>query len=82
MSEMVERIARILDPDAWRDNDYVGVHIGREASKRKARELIEAMREPTAVMKRAVRDAGGPQALAYANAAWPTMIDAALGKTT
>ena len=39
-----------------------------------ARSAFESVREPTEAMKLAVREAGGVQSLAYALAAWPTMI--------
>lgn len=80
---MIERVARALDPDLWRVMDG-GSHLpsSKCLSLLHARTAIEAMREPTAEMKAAVREAGGVQALAYANAAWPTMIDAALKEPT
>jgi hypothetical protein len=60
---------------------YQSKHYGPDNQKIEqwlARIALNAMRSPTEAMKQAVLDAGGPQALAYALAAWPTMIDAAL----
>lgn len=74
MTTMIERVARALASSDWGDADK------NDCYYRYARVAIEEMREPTEEMKKAVRLAGGGQALAYANAAWPTMIDAALNE--
>ena len=83
MSEMVEKVARAMAEKSKARQP--GMHTlnslpmdGKEDFLEMARAAIEAMRETTPQMRVAVRQAGGPQALAYANAAWPTMIDAAL----
>ena len=74
MTTMIERVAR-------------AICLSQTQSERvwqsffpEARAAIEAMREPTEAMRAAVREVGGIQAVAYANAAWPTMIDAALSE--
>jgi hypothetical protein len=95
MSEMVERVARAIDPTAWRWLDSI---VGREPAHpaeaptratqvRQARAAIEAMREPTEAMLRASPVVGtGPDERGNwavntkpAQAVWPAMIDAALG---
>lgn len=75
MSEMVERVARAIDPNAWEE----GAHWyaferkwRRGKSLHAARAAIEAMREPTYSMKQAVKDG-----MDHAEV-WSAMIAAAL----
>jgi len=83
---MIERVARAIFADYHRQginhDDFDALLPSLQDSLRAvARAAIVAMREATPQMRVAVRQAGGVQALAYANAAWPTMIDAALKET-
>ncbi|MDX1035462.1 hypothetical protein GOL82_30645 [Sinorhizobium medicae] len=82
MSTMIERVARAIWSVRREEEDRCDMEledVGDDHSVwAEARTAIEEMRKPTAGMRRAVGDIGGPQALAYAIAAWPTMIDAAL----
>lgn len=48
---MVERVAQIIDPYSWTEPGFL---MRREVSLRTARSAIEAMREPTPAMQRAV----------------------------
>lgn len=80
---MVERVARVLEPQAWRAlgiGDTIAYQSRRTSSLRKARSAIAIMREPT-----------GPQMDAHHRAfnnllsdggddkdVWRAMIDAAL----
>lgn len=63
MSEsMVERVARILEPQAWRAlglADTLAYANRRTSSLRKARAAIEAMRDPTDSMVDAALSATG-----------------------
>jgi hypothetical protein len=79
-SEMVERGARILEPQAWAalgDCDTLAYRSRRTASLRKARAFIEAMREPTEAMV-SVGNSTTAAAFAPAVDVWQAMIDAAL----
>lgn len=68
--EMVERVARVLDPDAWADEfPSMGTIRKREATIDKARAAIEAMREPTLDMI-----SQGFEAIRMEEK-WPTMLD-------
>lgn len=82
MSTMIERVARVIWNIRRDEEDRCDMELEEMGNDHsvwaEARAAIEEMRKPTASMKRAVGDIGGPQALAYATAAWPTMIDAAL----
>lgn len=79
MSEMVERVARALCPDAWLVSES-GLHAlvcwdtEQERARHKARAAIAAMREPTDAMVEAVdiRSCERPVV------AWYHMIDEAL----
>lgn len=83
MTRMIERVARAICANDRENYEWDWLTEGGKAQFMAAAEAaIEAMREPTDNMKSAVRKAGGVQALAYANAAWPTMIEAALQETT
>lgn len=62
MSDMIEKLARIIDPDAWHETlptDGCGVYwIGRRnKAKATARAVLEALREPTPEMEAAGWDA-------------------------
>ena len=68
MTDMVERVARVLAPQAW----CIGYHPQeREWSLAKARAAIEAMREPSHEMIVAGE-------MCDAEAVWTVMIDASL----
>lgn len=86
MTTMIERVARAIWNIRREEEDRCDMELedmGTDHSVwAEARAAIEAMKKPTANMKRAVSDIGGPQALAYALASWPTMIDAALKEST
>lgn len=74
MTEMVERVARVLEPQAWAAlgiGDTLAYKNRRTSSLRKARAVIESMREPTFKMLRAANTDA-------AEIVWPRMIDAAL----
>lgn len=77
MTTMIEKVADSIFDVIWPTQDWDETAC-RALSPVAARAAIAAMREPTASMKTAVREIAGVQALAYALAAWPTMIDAAL----
>jgi hypothetical protein len=49
ISEMVERVARAIDPDSWKSGSILD-EIRRGRSIDKARSAIEAMRVPTKAM--------------------------------
>ena len=80
-SEMVERVARALDPDAFAER-LPGHEKGKcpscdyrtELAMSQARKAIEAMREPTEAMV----DAVGSDYGAALEHQWQAMIDAAL----
>jgi len=87
MSEMVERVAKTL----FRQESYHGYNaetlasqwiMRAESCRRRARELIEAMREPTEAMKVAggafLADRRDHPDVIGAAGAWEDMIDAAL----
>lgn len=76
-TSMIERVARILEPQAWRAlglSDTLAYKNRRTSSLRKARAAIEAMREPTDAMMRQMEIAGG----AGMRGVWWMGIDAAL----
>lgn len=73
MAGMVERVARAIDPFAWL-TEY-GSNYRRTDSIRKAKEAIEAMREPTEGMLEAGY-AVGPENQTHQ--IYEDMIDAAL----
>lgn len=84
---MIERVARAISNNmcefsgeqiATEEEWNVRKDDARQFFEGVARAAITAMREPTPEMITAVREIGGPQAAAYALAAWPTMIDAAM----
>lgn len=79
---MVEKVARAIDPEAWKDDlpiptraDTIAFHEARQASIVQARAAIEAMREPTQFMIDAMDDHAGTLAPQYA---YMDAIDAAL----
>lgn len=77
MTTMIERVARTLEPQAWRAlgiGDTLAYKNRRTSSLRKARAAIEAMREPTDAMA----DEGYRAIAKGADAVWIAMIDAAL----
>lgn len=63
MSTMIERVARVIDPEAYAVLDagdkwrILNTHYDREKAKEKARAVIEAMREPTLEMKKVLGSA-------------------------
>lgn len=83
MTDMVEPVARAIYEGRNGKGCTVWAHLPKsyqEPYLKDAIAAIKAIREPTKIMIDAVREIGGPQAAAYAIAAWPTMIDAALGE--
>lgn len=81
---MVEKVARAIDPEAWKDDlpvptraDTIAFHEGRQASIVRARAAIGAMREPSQVMIDAMDDHAGTLAPHYA---YMDAIDAALSE--
>lgn len=83
--DMIERVARAMCQSALGGKVCPCTQSGkfncREAHPwHQAIAAIKSMCKPTDEMVDAVREIGGPQAAAYAIAAWPTMIDAALGE--
>lgn len=77
---MIERVARSM---CDRQNGDKRISDLAWAGYRKdyiddARAAIEAMRVPTPEMRAAVKNLAGAQIAAFAVAAWPDMIDAAL----
>lgn len=82
---MVERVARAIDPDEWAliDNKTAVTYDARGLSLQRARAAIAAMREPTEAMADAPARAGvyaGDYTMhaGEATEAWQAMIDAAL----
>lgn len=78
MSEMVEKVARAIDPFAWKNQPKMPRRC--EASLSSARAAIEAMREPTDEMEAAAYahdDSGAQLSCAY-DEIYTAMIDAAL----
>lgn len=83
MSEMVERVARAIDPGAWAFIDGCGPRAwsaeygypddARVASLNRARAAIEAMREPTFLM--CIEPGDGEN---HCRRIWQSMIQAAL----
>ncbi len=84
MSEsMVERVARILEPQAWRAlglADTLAYANRRTSSLRKARAAIEEMRDPTDAMTVAMEDARDQDGHTHLEMAWQLAIDAALNE--
>lgn len=89
MSEMVERVARMLEPELWgridldlasRTPSTAAVN-ARAAELEKVKRAIASMREPTGAMLDAVQVPGipGPRLHRHDNkSAYQAMIDAAL----
>ena len=88
MSEMIERVARVLEPLSWAalgTGDTLAFKNRRTSSLWKARRVIEPMRCPTEEMIDAglTEDGGGHDDQCNRNIqvdAYRAMIDAALGK--
>ena len=93
MTEMVERVARALDPKAWKPENMVptkaitsAMHTRRQSSCISARAAIEAMREPTEVMMDVTGKSTTLNGTEFTfcgedlvrNGMWQAMIDAAL----
>lgn len=79
MSEMVERLARIIDPISF--EVYTKPSFGRvqchETARATACAVLEAMREPTLEMLAAIPGYSGRP---YEQEVWRLMIDAALDR--
>lgn len=81
MSEMIERVARVLEPIAWaalNAGDTLIRKKKREASIHKARLVIKAMRDPTDKMEKVGNEADCYSGECGACVVWPAMIDEAL----
>ena len=83
MTDMIERVARAINPDCWEQEDAGGGVITHPSnlahSMKQARAAIAAMREPTEDMV----EAGYYDAMAEdAKATFTAMIDAALECST
>jgi hypothetical protein len=79
--EMVKRIARILEPQAWAAlgiGDTLIYENRRISSLRKAALAIAAMREPTEAMIEASNREWDGRMSHRSSGAWQAMIDAAL----
>jgi hypothetical protein len=81
MSDMIEKVAKVLEPQAWAAlgiGDTLAYKSRRTSSLRKARAAIEALREPTndMVWAHEVPHYGPDEA----REAWQAMIDAALAE--
>jgi hypothetical protein len=74
MSEMVERVARAIEPEAWDPDgfDRLPRPMKRARSLQRARAAIRAMRAPTTEMRMAA------QPYPKRESAWRAMIDEAL----
>jgi hypothetical protein len=73
LNEMIKRVADVLEA-RFRSEDYPGTDARqRQHMEDAAKEVFEAMREPTAAMIDALNECGGDT-----EAIWPRMIDAAL----
>jgi hypothetical protein len=93
MNDMMERVARAIDPERWAQIDHMPVAdrarpVLIAAEKMRASAAIEAMREPTEAMTKAaerveVRGADLHDFAAFdcAPDVWKAMIDAALKDT-
>lgn len=81
MSEMIERVARALDPDMWQAMDS-GSHMptSKALSLSHARAAIEAMRTPAEAMVHAGIDAWTKSPMAVSTQ-YTAMIAAALQET-
>jgi hypothetical protein len=86
MSEVVERVAQIIAPEAFEPCENGEAcpfcQSSRDVARAKAREVLEALREPTEAMAWAAFDLAGdrynPMMANQAEACWRAMIDAAL----
>ena len=81
MDNMVERLARVIDPEAW-DDEFTPAFPSRSRRQGRAldtaRAALNAMREPSESMVAAAgRQAEGPKSSRSARL-WQAMIDAAL----
>ncbi|RKD68949.1 hypothetical protein [Rhizobium sp. WW_1] len=88
---MIERVARAIDPDVWESNipiptrgDTLDFHERRQKSCALARAFFEAAREPTSeildapAMRDWIWNDGNPVTDGELKDAWQAMIDAAL----
>lgn len=84
LTNLRNRIARRLEPEAWGARGTVGDSVAyenrRKASLRKTLAVLEAMREPSPAMFEAVRRELGDAAAAEAHRVWPQMIAALLAE--
>jgi hypothetical protein len=85
MSEIVERVAKAINPYAWNDVWPESRKGEREPLKGRAmyaaRAAIEAMRSPTEAMERAgLRENTIQGAAIWATPSWQAMIDVALSE--
>lgn len=83
MSEMIERVGRILEPQAWAAlgiGDTLAYKSRRTSSLRKARAAIEEMRTPTEAMCVAGNIPGWDDSVTVglSEEIWSAMIGAAL----
>lgn len=79
MSEIIERVARVLEPQAWAALglcDTLAYKNRRTSSLRKAKASLEAMREPTNEMKAAMEP--WTRVSGHQDGVWKAGIDAAL----
>lgn len=83
---MIERVARILEPQAWRaleTGDTLAYQNRRTSSLRKAKAALQALMEPTEAMTHAGEraawdDANHMPAIRAIPAAWSAMIRSAM----
>lgn len=81
MSEMIDRLAVVLDPIAMEGCGEQGCeycNCARTKLRKKAAGLIGAMREPTPKMIQAGSIGSGEDSNAVALGAWQAMVDEAL----
>lgn len=81
MNEMIDRVSKVLDPDLWYPGQsaYDDQALNREMSRRRARAIIRAMREPTDEMAEVgFQHTGHPCWPKNVKEAWRAMIDEAL----
>ena len=79
MSEMVTRVARVLEPQAWAalgTGDTLAYENRRKSSLRKARAAIQALRDPPARVLDAMQSYA--QCAGYIPEGWNAAIDSIL----